>query len=192
MDKNITQWIGKLKSGEEEAAAAIWSEYFPRVCGLARKKLGDLKKRTFDEEDLALSAINALCMGAQAGKFRQLESSDDLWQVLAMITTRKAAQSWRKGKRDPEQGESIISRPGRELAGIDHLAGKADPDFIDQLSVTSAELLGGLDEKLRKVALLRLQGYSNEEIAERQNRSVKSIERYMRMIREQWNQEADG
>ena len=183
---DLTQWIDKLKDGEEEAAQAIWDAYFPRICGLARKRLGDIKKRTFDEEDLALSAINALCAGAKEGKFERLESRDDLWQILAMITSRKAANSWRKQNRRDEMGESVLAPRSNDEFG-NALETIGDANLADSLAGTCSELLGLLDDKLRDVAYCRLQGFSNAEIADRLNRSEKSVERYMKLIREKWS-----
>jgi DNA-directed RNA polymerase specialized sigma24 family protein len=188
--ERITLWIDRLKRGDEEAASKIWDEFFPRVQGLARKRLGSLPQRDYDADDLALSALNALCRGAEQGKFQQLENSSDLWQILAMITVRKAAAAWRKKSRSPEVGESIFQSPDGDVRpGMQQVPdGRAPAELVDALSDTCADLLAQLDDRLREVALLRLSGYSNEEIAEKVGRSVKSIERYMKMIREIWKQ----
>jgi len=39
---------------------------------------------------------------------------------------------------------------------------------------------------LREVALLRMEGYSNEEIAQKFDTSVRSVERKLQIIRETW------
>jgi hypothetical protein len=39
---------------------------------------------------------------------------------------------------------------------------------------------------LREVAILKLRGYSNEEIANLRQRGLSTIERYLKMIREIW------
>ena len=63
-------------------------------------------------------------------------------------------------------------------------------EFLESMSGTCQELLELLDDRLREVALLRLQGFSNEEIAGQIGRSVKSVERYLKAIREVWDQDA--
>ncbi len=183
----ITFWIGKLKSGDDEAAARVWDQFFHRVRALAEKKLGSLPRRTYDAEDLALSAINALCVGAREDRFRCLETGRDLWQLLAMITVRKAANVWQKQARAHEVGESVLGKPME--GNVDGLAqvptGNAG-DLFDAIDDVCVDLLGLLDDRLREVALLRLQGYANEEIAEYIGRSVKSVERYLKLIRDRW------
>ena len=45
------------------------------------------------------------------------------------------------------------------------------------------------DELLQAVAIDRLQGYTNQEIAARQDWSLSTIERCLRLIRKRWERE---
>ncbi len=191
MNDDVTIWIGKLKEGDEDAARMIWERFFHRIQGLAQKKLGSIPRRESDAEDLALSAINALCVGAREGKFRQLEDRQDLWQLLAMITSRKAAQSWRRQTRRGEVGESVFQHNAEGL-GMQNIAADS-PQFLDTMHDACRDLLAKLDsDRLREVAMLRLSGYSNAEIAAKLDRSEKSIERYLQLIRASWSAERDA
>jgi len=52
------------------------------------------------------------------------------------------------------------------------------------------QLLGRLgDQVLREVALLKLDGYSNEEIAEKLQCGLRTVERRLRTIRAVWAEE---
>ncbi|MEM7785113.1 MAG: ECF-type sigma factor [Planctomycetota bacterium] len=188
---SVTLMLSKLKGGDEVAAQLVWDRFFDRVTALARKKLGAISKRIGDEEDVALSAINALYQGAADGRFHTLKNRDDLWQILCMITSRKAASAWRKQKSRKEVGESVLSgdQPNDDAFGIEHIAtAKPDQVYVDSLTNTSNELLEGLNERLREVAILKLQGHKNQEIADKIGRSIKSVERYIATIREQWQE----
>src|SRR5215831_12441993 len=87
---SVTAWIEQLKTGDAAAAAPLWEGYFRRLVGLARQKLGAAPRGVADEEDVALSAFDSFCRGAAQGRFPRLEDRDDLWQVLMMLTARKA------------------------------------------------------------------------------------------------------
>jgi DNA-directed RNA polymerase specialized sigma24 family protein len=51
-------------------------------------------------------------------------------------------------------------------------------------------LLEGLpDDELRTIALLRMEGYSNEQIAERLGCGLRSVERKLDRIRKRWTAE---
>jgi DNA-directed RNA polymerase specialized sigma24 family protein len=188
-DASMTEWIVRLKGGDEDAARIVWDNFFQRVRQLAEKKLGDARRRHQDDEDVALSAIHALCDGAKKGRFRQLDCREDLWQLLAMITSRKVANVWRKQGRTKEVGESALhaGRNGPDAAQWHVLDHEPEAVFVDQLSLTCDDLIMMLEPKLQRVAILKLEGHKNSEIAEVCNRSVKSIERYLQLIRHHWS-----
>ena len=43
-----------------------------------------------DEEDVALSAFKSFVRAVQEDRFLKLDDRDDLWQILVMLTLRKA------------------------------------------------------------------------------------------------------
>lgn len=187
-----------------ESAERIWAEFFPRLIRLARKKLDDLPKRIFDEEDVALSALNSFFRGREGGRFDRLTNRDEMWRLLATITVRKATAQRRRlmaGKRGGgrmEFGESVFLRPGMDGDGsINGLAAMQDdnllPETTDEILKTCGELLEKLgDEKLRSTAVLRLQGFSNEEIANQLGCSVARTKQRLQRIREIWADDASG
>ncbi len=101
-ENSVTSWITLLKSGDHDAAKLIWDRFFQRLSDFARAKLGVVSRRAQDEEDLAVSAIHTLCLGAREQRFRQFENRDDLCQLLTMIVARKASNVRRRleGRRE--------------------------------------------------------------------------------------------
>ncbi len=87
---SITHWIGLLKEGDRAAAQPLWQAYSHRLVALARARLRDTPRRAADEEDVALSAFKSFCDRAERGQFARLEDRDDLWQLLVVLTARKA------------------------------------------------------------------------------------------------------
>src|SRR5580704_15856104 len=87
---SVTHWIRALKQGDQSAAQGLWEAYFRRLVGLAHARLRDASRRVADEEDVALSAFHSFCPGARAGRFPRLDDRNDLWQILALVTERKA------------------------------------------------------------------------------------------------------
>ena len=79
---SVSHWINLLKEGDGAAVERLWKSYFPRLVGLARKKLREAPRRAADEEDVALSAFDSFCDGAAGGRFPQLTDRDDLWLYL--------------------------------------------------------------------------------------------------------------
>jgi len=61
------------------------------------------------------------------------------------------------------------------------------PEFIVMMLQQCEYLVDSLPNKLlRDVALLRFEGFDCAEIAERTNRSVRTVQRKLGMIRSQW------
>lgn len=197
---SVTQWIGQLKAGEQAAAAKLWHRYFERLVRMAAQKLRTSRRRISDEEDAALSAFDAFCRGAAHDRFPRLEDRDDLWQVLMVLTERKSIDQIRRndlrqkrggGKVRGESGFHSID-PGERSPGLDGIAGpEPTPDFAAQLAEEQHLLLDRLgDEQLRAIALWKLAGYSNEEIAEKIGKTPRTVTRKLELIRTIWEHEA--
>ena len=86
----VTKLIAQLQAGEREAVAELWHAYSARLVNLARRKLRGVSRAVADEEDVALSAFKSFCLRAEQGRFRRLLDRNDLWQILFLITSRKA------------------------------------------------------------------------------------------------------
>jgi DNA-directed RNA polymerase specialized sigma24 family protein len=192
----VTLWIGQLKRGDPAAAQKLWEGYFHRLVGLARAKLRGASRRAADEEDVALSAFDSFCRGTGRGQFLRLGNREDLWQLLALITARKAAdliQHDRRQKRGGGHvlGESALLGPDEAGAGLDRAVDPAPaPDFATQMAEECRRLLDRLDDDdLRAVALWKMEGRTAEEIADLLGCVPRTVERKLRLIRNIWSHE---
>lgn len=198
MDEDpVTQWIEGLKAGDEAAVADLWDRYFDRLVHLARQRLGSTPRRVADEEDVAVSVFRCLCAGAEHGRLAEIEDRGDLWRVLVTMTMRKAIDQQRRlmGKKRGSgkvRGESVFLRKSDEGAspGLQQFGGTIPtPQMMAIIEEEGERLLSALDdEKLRQVALWKLEGFTNDEIAEKLSLTTRSIERKLQRIREKWSQ----
>ncbi len=189
---SVTALVERVKAGDHEAVRLLWQRYYPRLVGLARKKLQAAPRRVADEEDAALSAFNSFCRRAEQGQFPDLKDRDGLWALLVVLTARKAADLVKHQLREKRgggtvQGDSAL-RPGdgdSSPGGFDALEGDdPTPEEAAILAEEVENLLGRLrDPRLRQVAVWKLEGYTNAEIAERQGCSLPTVERRLTIIR---------
>jgi DNA-directed RNA polymerase specialized sigma24 family protein len=197
-ENSVTGWISDLKTGDRGGASRLlWERYFERLARLARSRLGAAPRGLSDEEDVALSVFESFFRGAAAGRYPDLNDRDDLWRLLVTITTRKAYNMRRDGTRQKRGGGKIVGEAA--LAG----AGSDGDDFLAQVvgdeptPETAASvvdeyrrLFGNLsDESLRVVALLKLEGHTNEEIAQSLDCGLRTVERKLDVIRKRWASE---
>jgi DNA-directed RNA polymerase specialized sigma24 family protein len=194
---SVTRWLTLLQAGDSAAAQPLWERYFGRLVGLARMKLHGSPKRVADEEDVALSAFDSFCRNAERGRFPQLADRDDLWQVLVVLTARKAAHLRRDQARQKRRGAGPEASPlpketeEEAIAGL--LSREPDPAFAAQVAEEYQRLLCCLgDAELQSVAVWRMEGLTVEEIAARLGYVPRSVKRKLRLIREAWEKEIGG
>jgi DNA-directed RNA polymerase specialized sigma24 family protein len=157
---------------------------------LARNKLQGAPRRASDEEDVALSAFHSFCQGAERGRFPSLEDRDDLWQLLVMITARKAIDLKQYERRKKRGGDGRRDSPV-ELTAIEELLSREPtPEFAALIAEQYQNLLNQLpDPALRSIAVWKMEGYSTEQIAGRLQCVPRTVERKLRLIRTCWVQE---
>jgi len=194
--------ITQLKAGAEpQAAQALWARYFDRLASLARRRLCERTRRVADEEDVALSAFDSFFRGVADGRFPRLNDRDDLWQVLVMITERKAIDRVRRATAEKRGGGEVRGDSAFQpvdgsgwTTGLAQIAGiEPDPTFAAMFADECQRLLGRLrDPLLSQLVLMKLEGFSNEEIAARIGRTVRSVQRKLETIRQIWDEAALG
>jgi RNA polymerase sigma factor (sigma-70 family) len=187
--ESFDSWISQLKRGDAEAAQRLWERYFARLVELARAKLAGLSRKVSDEEDVALSAFASFCTAVAKERYPQLDKPDDLWQLLVMHTARKAVAQRRY--------QGTLKRGGEGLAvdvALQEVVGsEPDPRFAAEVADEFRLLLERLnDEELRAIALRKLEGYTNEEVAQQFECSLRSVERKLALIRAVWKEAGAG
>ena len=198
--QEVTLWIKSIEDGDDEAAGQLWSYSFPRLLRHAKSKLPGHLRRALDEEDVALSAFKSFCLAASKGKFPNLSGRDELWKLLLHIANKKANSYIRHELREKRgggqvRGESIFTSAADSSSpvGIDHVSGReVSPDLLAQFTDDCRDLLDMLkDDTLKTIALLRMEGYSVDEIAERVGCAKRSVERRLNLIRQTWKESSN-
>ncbi len=134
----------------------------------------------------------SFCQRQQRGEF-DLADRDALWKLLVTITLRKArnaANRQMSHKRDitrehtfadSDEGESVQwALEQMDAAG----PSPAEAALLNEALECRLEALA--DPELRRIALWRLEGYTNREIADQLDCTERSVERRMERIRSKW------
>jgi DNA-directed RNA polymerase specialized sigma24 family protein len=185
---SVTRDLVPIQHGDPAAAQHLWERYFHRLVGLARKKLQGSPRRAADEEDVALSAFKSFCRNAERGRFPQLQDRDSLWRLLVVITARKAGHLRRDEGRQPQAPVGVGSG---EVGLEDIVSQEPTPEFAAEVADECQRLLRCLgDSELESVALWKMEGYTNEEIARKLGYVVRSVKRKLHIIRKIWEKES--
>lgn len=188
----------RLKTGEAAAVQSLWERYSKELILLANQRLGTAPRRLADEEDVALSVFGSICRGAAAGRFEQIKSRGELWWLLLTITKQKAVDHIRRetaekrgGRREQQDLCNRVGKPGVGGFSVEDLICPGPtPDFVVALDEQYARLLSLLrDDRLQNIAVMRVEGYTDEEIAQRMSIGVRAVERKLQLIRAKWTRE---
>ena len=197
---SVTTWVGQLRAGNRTAAQQLWERYFARLVGLARSKLQGLRRGAADEEDVALSAFDSFYRGVEQGRFPQLDDRNNLWDLLLVITVRKAFDLRQRETRKKRGGGKVAGESALDGllqsedggAGIEQVVG-AEPTPALAVQTTDAveRLLDMLPkEEVRSVAVMKLEGYTNAEIADQLGCAEATVQRRLSLIRSVWKEAA--
>lgn len=193
---SISHWITQLKDGDSVAVQNLWNRYSARLATLAEQRLKNAPKGIADEEDVAASVFHCLYRGAAAGRFENIKNRDDLWWLLLAITKQKVVDHVRREsaqKRSPRKNVPELGGLASDNNSfiLDQLVGdEPTPEFLVSLEEEHQRLLGLLrDDRLRQIAVCRIEGFTVAEIARRLQISMRSIERKLQLIRSIWSQE---
>jgi DNA-directed RNA polymerase specialized sigma24 family protein len=195
--ESVTLWIDQLKAGDAVAAQRLWEAYFQRMVDLARRKLEGAARAAADEEDVALSAFKSFCQQARQGRFTQLLDQDNLWPLLMAITAHKSVDLIRRENRQKRGGSGQADKPAPLAVSLsDVISREPTPEFTAELSDRLERLLSRLDGSgdgdLRQIALLKLEGYSNGEVAQRLDCVVRTVERKLQLIARLWARDGEA
>jgi RNA polymerase sigma factor (sigma-70 family) len=199
---SITHWLDQLRAGDadasDQAGEEIWRRYAPSLLALARRHLDQQLCQRVDENDVLQSMYKSFCLRQQRGEFN-LTQRDDLWHLLVAITLRKvrdvAKHHGRERREHPREGaeqpEPTLPAGPQEIC--DRLpAGSPPPEEIAVFTEELQRRLQALPPELRQIALWKLEGYTNEEIAgpDLLNCSPRTVERKLERIRGKWRSSA--
>lgn len=183
-DASVTMWINAVRQGDASAAEHLWRRYFQQLMAQARVRMTNVDRSGYDEEDAAISTFHILCSKLQEGHYASLSDRDELWQLMLTVLIRKV------GRRIKYQQASKRSsaRTGQVVFSVDELPAATS----DEISEECFELIALLnDSNLEQVALLKFEGYTNEEIAAKLNRTRRTIQRMLNLIRSLWQEALD-
>lgn len=195
----VTGWIRGVAGGDEEAARLLWACYYPTLVRLAKQMLGTAPRRVSDEEDVAACVLECICTGAAKGRFDNISNRDELWWLLVSITRQESVNLVRRELRIKRGGGRVYAatdlgdNDSRRPFRIDQLIeNQPTAEFVAMLAEQQQQLLKVLrNDTLRKVAILRIEGYTHAEIAQRLGVSTRTVIRKLNLVRTRWARELE-
>jgi RNA polymerase sigma factor (sigma-70 family) len=183
--QSITRLIRAAQADHASAAGPLFAAYFDRLVQLARKRLQNLPGMANYDEDVALRSFQSVYQRVRdPDRPLQLAGRDDLWRLLATRTISRAIDLIRRHRPGEVPGAADVERL---------LAREPTPEEAVEMADECRRLLNLLDEpELRQIALWKVEGYTNDEIAARLDCVPRTVERKVSRIRVLWKHELKG
>lgn len=186
---SITEWLDQARQGEEFGRQNLWERYYERLVRLAKSRLSAGERRISDEEDVAAMAFAAFFHALDQGRLTDIQNRDGLWRVLVTIAENKVTDHARHLNRQKRGGGQVrghsifLDDEGNQFIEPPD----PSPRFAEEFGLVCQEMLGSLRKDLRDIAVWKMEGYTNQEIAERLGCVEESVRRKVVLIRTQWS-----
>ena len=176
--------LRRFQRGEANASTALYLRYAQRLRALAEAQSSPELKRRVEPEEIVQSVFRTFFRRASKGDYAVPEG-EEIWKLLLVIALNKvrtAGAFHRAAKRDLRQ---TASGPAYERA-VQAETGDDEAALI-VLKLVIDELLEGLPAANRQMIELRIEGYEVAEIAQKVQRSKRSVERVLQDFRTRLN-----
>lgn len=125
-------------------------------------------------------------------RFPRLTDQHDLWRLLVSITVHKILHVVRDQQRIKRGGRfheiQNLAGSSDAIAAVDQIIGREpSPEFAAEVADEYERLVKSLgSDELVQLAAWKLEGFSNAEIAKKWEKSERTVERKLNLIRKIW------
>ena len=165
------------ETADEEAAADLFHRYVGRLVALARRQISPQLARRVDAEDVVQSACRSFFVRVRDGRL-EVRPGSDLWDLLAAITTHKVFGQLARhtaGKRSLRREQELHDDDGSICLPVDALARDPTPEEVAIVTEEWRQAVKPLSPLHQRMVELRLEGYSQIEIAAQTLRSERMV-----------------
>ncbi len=181
--KNDASLLRRIGEGDSAAATAVFERHAPGLLVAASRRLSSVLNSRVDADDIVQSTFKSFFRRASRGGYAAPKSGD-LFNLLIVIAMRKVnaradyhlASSRDVRRTAPTSAHENDDFPGNSMA-------------VSDLLMTIAELFEEFSELQRTIVTLRLEGYSVMEIADKCDRSKRTVERELQAFRVRLSEE---
>ena len=197
IDDPVTIWIEQVRQSDDEAIKHVWQHFADGLQEYARGKIHPKTRRVYDEQDAVQSMFLSLCQGLKADRYPDLQNRDNLWRLMLVMTGRKISKRHRFDRQLKRDNRRLLTdsyfvqnSQDRNSPNLYPSAAEPTPELLAEFADTSSALIEALGtDNLKDVALLRIEGLDDCEIASRLQCSRSTVQRRLVMIRKIWEVE---
>ena len=199
LQEPVSLWIEQLASADQDAAGRLWAHFCQRLMVFARNRMSPSTRRIYDEEDAAVSAFRSLCRGIEAQRFPEVGDRGNLWALLVVITSRKIVNRFRYEHQQRRNANQTLTESMLQPSDAPNVSllqslpsHEPTPAFAAEVADMSEYLMAQLPESdLKQLVRLKLEGHTNEDVADLMKITRRTVQRKLERIRRIWLESTD-
>ena len=182
---DLIPMIEGLRAGDAQAAQLFCARFGPALIRVADRRLPGVVRRRVDPEDVVQSACRTFLRRARGGEFT-LADSEGLWRLLCAITLTKVHEQTRfqlqKKRNAGQEIERAPANSDESVARLDPVDRNPDPAQAAAFADQFEQLLQSLDPEERQIVDLKLQQFTNDQVAEQMNCLSRTVTRLLKRV----------
>jgi RNA polymerase sigma factor (sigma-70 family) len=186
-NQSFDDMMARLRAGDNDAAAQVFNRFANRLIELARRRLDPQIRQKLDPEDVLQSVFRSFFVHQAAGQVTGLESWDNLWAWLVVITMRKCGRRieyFHSASRDVQREIPTPLSDDDSSADSGTSSDEPTPSEAAMLTETVEQLMNNLEGRHREILALSLQGYTAVEISTHVGCTERTAFRVLKRVKE--------
>ncbi len=189
-DIPVSELIRSYREGARGAGERLFEYCYEGLVQYAQARMRGIQRLGDEPDDLAQSVLGSVVRKLSEKKLDRVQNRGDLWKVLFAETADKIVERLRKAHALKRGGDwSQVSMENTQIADACR-----SPEFAMQFQEDferAMKLLSDADDTgaLSRVAELRLEGCSRDDIRNELGVSISTVDRKLERIREIWRVE---
>lgn len=162
----------------DDAERKVVERYSRSLLAMARRQLPNRLRQRLDPEDIVQSVYRTFFRRLNEGEF-SFEDSHDVWRLLAAMTYNKVYNVVKfhgRQRRDVNRESNTV---GSDVADEQRGDSQVGPEDLAVLVECLEALMANLPDDYRPIVVMRLEGYSIEEIASQIDVSRRTVLRVL-------------
>lgn len=167
VDSGCLENRDRAGNGEDCASKEVFGKYYDRLVRLVSGRQCAALQARFDGEDVVQSTLRTFFMRVRTGRLT-VDPGEDLWTLLSLIALRKLAAHARKNLADRRSVRSEARQASDAGDPPEPIAASDDEAALKlEMREELEQVLVRLPSRYQDIVVLRLEGRSVAEIAER-------------------------
>ncbi len=185
-ESSSVELVKRWRNGDESAATELHDKYLAKLVEFAKQHLNEKFRKRIDAQDLVQSIYRSVF---RVTRERSIEFTDDtgFWKWLATLALNKTynrVKYLEAGSRNPSREGGRAEDASLRAISAGRYRSMPSSEEVVELADLLETILKALEPTDQQILQFRIEGFTQQEIAERLNVDPRTVRRRLESIRE--------